>query len=382
MGYQHVEIAESLGPKKFDSPCGDHMGCLRAPEATTLALADGLGSGVKANLYARWCVTRILGLIQRGFSIREAFARVARTMNDARQSDQPFAAFVILQTLNDGATTVLSYDMPMPLLVDQAHAGVLPARTGVLGPAPIAESACHLGRGEGVLLVTDGVTQAGMDTGLRGGWRERGVCSFLNELLRRKTDLQRLPQLVRDRATELWGHSRGDDCSAVLAWCRRGVTLNLMTGPPVDRRQDEAVARRFMDQPGWKAICGGATAEMVARVLRLELVMELRDSGAIAPPQSHMPGVDLVTEGSVTLNQVYNILDEEAPDFPEENGVTELYYRLRSADRVVIFLGQAGNPASGDIVFRQRGILTRNRIVPLIADKLRQAGKLVQTETF
>jgi hypothetical protein len=87
-----------------------------------------------------------------------------------------------------------------------------------------------------------------------------------------------------------------------------------------------------------------------------------------------------VTEGAITLNQVYNIFDEDPESFEEDTGVTELYEFLKSADRVNFLLGVARNPASENIAFRQRGILTRTRIVGLLAEKLRKSGKLVVIE--
>ena len=98
--------------------------------------------------------------------------------------------------------------------------------------------------------------------------------------------------------------------------------------------------------------------------------MEQDPQSLTAPPRFELEGIDLVTEGAVTLNQVYNVIDEPLEKLTEDSGVTELCTFLQLADRVNIFLGGAHNRAHGDISFRQQGILTRDRIVPLIADKL------------
>jgi hypothetical protein len=100
----------------------------------------------------------------------------------------------------------------------------------------------------------------------------------------------------------------------------------------------------------------------------------------VAPPRYEIEGIDLVTEGAVTLNQAYNLLNEDLCALTEDSGVTELCALLQIADRVNIFMGTARSLAGGDISFRQRGILTREAIVPLIADRLRAAGKLVVVE--
>ena len=115
-------------------------------------------------------------------------------------------------------------------------------------------------------------------------------------------------------------------------------------------------------------------------MLGQRLAVEQDSQSLMAPPRFELEGIDLVTEGAVTLNQVYNLFDEPLEQLTEDSGVTELCTFLQLADRVNIFLGGARNRAHGDIAFRQQGILTRDRIVPLIADKLRAAGKLVVLE--
>jgi hypothetical protein len=141
------------------------------------------------------------------------------------------------------------------------------------------------------------------------------------------------------------------------------------------------MVRRFMKVEGLKIVCGGTTAEIVARVLGQRVSVEQNPQSLVAPPRYEIEGIDLVTEGAVTLNQVYNLLNEDIRDLTEDSGVTELCALLQIADRINIQMGTARSLADGDISFRQRGILTREAIVPLIADRLRAAGKLVVVET-
>jgi hypothetical protein len=131
---------------------------------------------------------------------------------------------------------------------------------------------------------------------------------------------------------------------------------------------------------GAKVVCGGTTAQIVAKALEKPLLMEQNPQSMLAPPRHIIEGVDLVTEGAITLNQVYNVLDEDPDVFDEESGVTQLHKLLHEADRVNILIGGAINPATADISFRQKGILTRHKIIPLIAKKLEDVGKLVVIE--
>jgi hypothetical protein len=90
-----------------------------------------------------------------------------------------------------------------------------------------------------------------------------------------------------------------------------------------------------------------------------------------------LEGIDLVTEGAVTLNQLCHLLDVDAADFDELNPVTEFVDLLRQADRVQFVVGGGANPANDSLGFKQQGILKRQRVVPLLVSKLRDRGKLV-----
>ncbi len=105
--------------------------------------------------------------------------------------------------------------------------------------------------------------------------------------------------------------------------------------------------------------------------------MEENPQSLLAPPRYQIEGIGLVTEGAVTLNQLYNVLDEDPSAFEEVSGVTELHALVHAADRINIWIGGAENPATTDISFRQQGILSRHKILPLLAKKLQEMGKLV-----
>lgn len=364
------------------APCGDFVRYERTPTATTVVCADGIGSGIKANTAAVMCVSRLFELLAADFSLREAFASVARTMTAAMGSDLPFVAFTTARLHTDGRVTVLSYESPPPIYTTrQRRAHVLQQRMFTLDQAVVGEAHCHLEPGETLMLFSDGITQAGLGAGLPEGWTIDGVCRYVNQLLAEGVPLPDLPESVHGEARRLWASVKGDDCTAVLARCRWGEVINILTGPPNNPNDDAAVVRRFLQLPGDKIVCGATTSKVVARVSGGRLEVEQNLSSAIAPPSYRLAGIDLVTEGAVTLNQVYNIYDEDPTRYEEYTGVTRLCELLRSADRINLLVGQARNVAEGDISFRQQGILPRSKIVPLLTEKLRAAGKLVVVES-
>ena len=170
---KYVETVVAQRAKRTGAVCGDFVVIERTDEATTAVLADGIGTGVKARVAAVMYASRLMELVRLGFTLREACTKVVATMHEARTADIPFAAFAVCRILNSGHATILSYEIPSPILVDKRLAAYLPQpRSYPLGLEMISETNCTLDPGDGIILVSDGVSQAGLGTPF--GWG--GAC--------------------------------------------------------------------------------------------------------------------------------------------------------------------------------------------------------------
>lgn len=376
----HIETITAQIPKHAGAVCGDVIECDRDEHATLLCLCDGVGSGIRANIAATVCAARLRTLLREGFSLRQAVTEVAGTMEQAKQEAATYCAFTVARILNDGSMTALSYESPPPLLYCGQHAHVLPARSLSPGKTMLTETHCRLQDGDALLMVSDGITQAGIGTRFHQAWGIEGVARFLAGHTITNDRTEGLPDLVLREATRLGDGGTTDDMSALLARCRLGSTLAILTGPPVDPRRDPIVIKRFMDMNGKKVICGGTTAKIVAALLNKPILSDPTIGSLIAPPGHRLEGIDLLTEGALTLNQTYNILDVDPANYDEDNSVTRLCRLMREADRILIIAGGSLNPASNHISFKQQGVLPRATIVPMLADKLRARGKHVTIE--
>jgi hypothetical protein len=377
----YIETIVAQAPKRAGMICGDVVSVERTGEATTAVLADGIGTGVKARVAAVMYASRLMELIRLGFTLREACARVIDTMHEARTADVPFAAFSVCRILNSGHATILSYEIPAPILVDRRLAAYLPTpRSYPLGLEMIAETNCTLDSGDGIILVSDGVSQAGLGHMYRMGWGISLVSDFVNGCLLQGTDLRDVPAMILGRVKEISGATYGDDTTCLLLLSREANVLNILTGPPSKKGKDDAVVREFVEAKGTKVVCGSTTTEIVARQLKTTVAIEEMTGDYHKPPSYQIKGVDLATEGAVTLNQVYNILDEPEEGLERHSSVSDLYRLLKDADTINFFVGTAANPGHRAIAFKQMGVLPREAIVGLLIEKLRGMGKLVNLE--
>ena len=168
---KYIETATAQQAKRAGNVCGDYVVVDRTDEATTVILADGIGTGIKASVAAVMCTSRLMELLNLGFSLREACKKIVDTMHQARTTDIPFSAFTVCRILNSGHATIVSYEIPTPILINNRLAAYLPRqRFFPMGLEMIAEVNCTLDYGDGIVLFSDGVSQAGLGHQYRMGW--------------------------------------------------------------------------------------------------------------------------------------------------------------------------------------------------------------------
>lgn len=358
---------------------GDVVQVIRNEQATTVILCDGVGSGTFAFVAARLAQARLARLLEEGFSFQQAFLRVAATMESYKDPHKPYAAIAAAHVHVDGRATALRYHMPPLIWLSEHNAYPLPTHPLTGDGVCVMESVCHLRAGEGLLMISDGIAQAGMPQ-LNGGWQSQGVAEFASHLLEQNQQ-QHLLSSIQQKAAALNEERCADDATVVWLRCRPAKMLTILTGLPQNRLMDMALVERFMEMPGKKVVCGATTAAAVARILGRTVHIENHTSHLVVPPNYHIDGIDLATEGAVTLNQLNNILDIHIDQFDEQNPVTELYDLVTWADRIYFLVGSAKNPANDHLYFTQCGVLNRQKVVSVIAEKLKRKGKTIVVET-
>jgi serine/threonine protein phosphatase PrpC len=378
MPYMHIELDIQQQAKKSGQPCGDVVLWERNQAATLVILADGVGSGIKANLAATFTAQRLLTLLREDVPLREAFTSVVADSERAKKNQGPYTALTLIRILNDGHATALTYEMPLPIVVDNNYAFPMESKKRPGGSEPFTEAFVDLKKNDALILMSDGITQAGLGGRMPAGWGETGVVRYINRCFQTKISVLELATRILEQAWRLDGSAQHDDASVVRLYARTGQVVTVLSGPPEDKSHDTAVVREFLDAYGIKVVCGTSTAALTAREMGRSLKMGKASIGYVEPPRYELPGVDMVTEGAVTLNQVYNLLDEDDVELPNPtSGVASLYSLLRFADRVNWVVGRASNPAHHDIRFTQMGVLPRLKIIPLLTEKLKAQGKLV-----
>lgn len=380
--YMHVDVDCSQNSKDNQRICGDFILQHKTSEASTIIVADGIGSGIKANIAATMITTQLIKMLEEGFSLREAVVKIVSYLHKARTMDIPFAAFTIARILSNGITSIITYESPPPVFIENnigliAKQNFFSIKNEVLG-----ESNFKMDYNKSIILVTDGITQAGMGKVYPMGWQIEGLKNFINKTLSLQGNSNDITSIINDKAKALCMGKNEDDSTVVKITCRKGKILNIFTGPPTDKAMDEIIFKKFIQSDGLKIICGSTTIEVFARVTNKEIIAGKISGSYAAPPRYYLKGVDIATEGTVVLNQIYNIVDENQETYDTDSCVTELAVLLNASDLIRFWIGQADNPGHKSILFRQMGLLPRRKIIPLLMDKLKKMGKLVIAEYY
>jgi hypothetical protein len=377
-------IADTLCQRIKDGHlvCGDAFDVSRTPSGTVCIICDGVGSGVYANISAVTCCSRLMELCRIGISVRAASEMVASSMHRARTEDIPFSAFVAAAILPDGQFLCYTYEAPEPVFIHRGIASVLTPRFYTAGFEVIGEAGGTLELGDALVMFSDGVSQAGMGCGYDFGIGSETVSAFINQSLAAKERLTDIPARVVDMCKKVSQGRHADDTTLALLECRRARELTLITGPPARRASDADYVRDFMEMPGAKVACGSTTADLIARELDRPAEMLEQEEELGEPPEYSIEGIDLVTEGAVTLNHVYNILDVPPEKLVGNTAAERICLMLREADVIHLMIGLAMNVAHEDLLFRQIGLRIRRTTADLIASALRGMGKLVTEKRY
>jgi hypothetical protein len=367
-------------PKRGHKHSGDIIKICRHAGGTFAVLADGMGSGVAANVGASVVCEYLARLVEGGTPGVAAMEAGLRTLRRARLTGNPWAALSVASIGANGQAELFSYESPPALLLAASGPEELAFSPEYWEAEIVHRANAQLRSGEAILLVSDGVTHAGMERGLPRGWGIEGVMKFVRtETSDRTGQVSRVPSALVHQAYALNHRQANDDMTALVLVLRKPRVLNILSGPPARPSDDARVAKAFMDAEGRKAVCGGTTTRILAKFLGVSPTVHPGEFGC--PSHYDVPGLDLASEGAITLNRLNNIfLQPELAD-RAGHGPSRLLQLLSDADEIHFWVGQAANPRQHDVL-KPAGLLDRNEVILALADKLRQAGKFVTIHRY
>jgi len=383
-----VEVACKQLSRDGEELCGDSVKITSTPESFVVVLSDGLGSGVKAHILSTLTAQIAGSMFERGATVEEVMETLVETLPECRQRKLAYATFAMLKVLNGRRASLIEYDSPPLILIRDGQIVDLAMKERSVNGRTIREANFDLQIGDYMVLVSDGYEHAGVGGLYRLGWGWDNIAVAVKRWCATGGDAQILVDALVRTCLKLYNGKPGDDATAVVMRVRNAVRVSIWTGPPADRDRDVAAARWLTQAEGIKVICGGMTAQIAARVMEKPLQVEWvppsrRKEGQLGrrkgtPPTARLDGIDLVTEGILTLGQALELLKahETVHDLPKDSdAATRLARILLSSDDIHFLVGTAINPNQvADVV---RGETMRMMYVRDIIRELERRNKQV-----
>lgn len=354
----YIEVGSFQKNHHGERICGDTFVSQRVKEEnrTVVVLSDGMGHGVKANMLSTLTATMALNFTREHKDPNKIAEIIMNTLPVCSVRKVSYSTFTIVDIESSGRTTILNYDNPDCIVLRSQEILSLEWENILLDSEKnkgkeIKVCTFQARKEDRIILLTDGITQSGLGgEKYLLGWGDN-VANMARSAVGENPGISasRLATNIVSRAHAIDGYIAKDDISTAVIYLRSPRKLLLCSGPPYDKLHDPDLAAVVRSFSGKRIICGGTTADIIARELNIPIIDTLEFEDPDLPPLSIMEGIDLVSEGILTLSKVAGILEDYGPRTDLNKGPADQIVKLfLESDEINFWVGTAINVAHQD----------------------------------
>ena len=376
--------------KYGETLCGDNVEIVDAANGTKfIVLADGMGSGVKANILSKLTAKIVSTMMAAGLQVEDCVETIAATLPVCKERCVAYSTFTIIALHDNEEAEIIQYDNPGVILLRDGGHYEFPSQEVVIGGKKILKARVKLQENDVFIMMSDGCIHAGVGIELNFGWQREDIISYMETFYDVGFTAKSLNSILLEECYRLYGGEPGEDTTACTIRIRKREPMSLVVGPPSNRDDDQKMMSLFFSKEGKQIVCGGSTSTLVARYLGKKLESTLDFDDPEIPPIAKIEGVDLVTEGVITINKVLTY----ARDYLGENtmymdwsskrdGASQIARLLfEEATDINFYVGRAINPAhqNPDLPINFN---IKMQLVDELADCLKKMGKRIKVSYF
>lgn len=334
--------------------CGDHVDIVEENEnSMVIVLADGLGSGVKASILSTLTSKIISTMMAEGLSIEDCVETIAATLPVCSVRGVAYSTFTIMHIVNNDIMDIIQYDNPHVIVLRDNQPYDYPKTEMNIEGKKIYKTSLKLRENDCFIAMSDGCPHAGLGGKYNFGWKREEIIEYMTAVSYCGYTAKNMATMLVDECDKLYGNKPGDDTTSCVVKIRKREPMNILFGPPSNRDDCNRMMALFFSKEGKHIICGGTTSSIAAKYLGKPLRATLNFESADVPPTAELEGVDLVTEGVITINKVL----EYAKDYLGENRHYEHWNFKRDGASMIcrllfeeatdinFYVGRAINPA-------------------------------------
>lgn len=370
--------------------CGDHVNVADTIDGKkVIVLADGLGSGVKASILSTITSQMISTLLSNGIGLEDTVKSITKTLPIDKAKGVAYSTFSIADFDPEGFIRIVEFDNPETVMIRDGKVFDFKKRKIEIADKTLYESTIELQDGDMFAFFSDGCPYAGPDRKYNYNFGMKEIKDFFEVLYAGNANARTMATEFIDYVNKLYAMSPIDDATCVIFKVKKRNQVNVLYGPPASKEDTDRVMSLFFSKGGKHVVCGGTTAKIVAEYLGKQIEEEPNIADSDVPPVSRIEGVDLVTEGIITMNKV----KEYAEDFLGDNimyqmwgykkdGASQLARLLfEEASDIDFYVGRAVNPAHQDIN-SPVNFSMKMSIVKSLIESLKKMGKNVRHNYF
>ncbi len=386
-----IDAAYQSLNKHHEELCGDKVEIIATADSDIVILADGMGSGVKANILST-LTSKILGtMLKNGASLKDCVQTIVKTLPVCKVREVAYSTFSILQIFHDGNAYLVEFDNPCCVRLSNGRLLDVPFTEVEMEGKRIRESRFTVTAGDTFVLMSDGVINAGIGEILNYGWTRDSMAEYTARVFRPTHSASRLSSLLIAACDDLYMQRPGDDTTVAVARVITKHHVRIFTGPPTKKEYDEAAVRDLLAGDAYRIVSGGTTAQIVSRVLNRPIIPIHPDTESNIPPMSKIDGIDLVTEGVLTLSHALHLMKQYSEDqineefflkLDEDNGASRLAkIMIEDCTHLDLIIGKTINSAHQDPGI-PADLSVRMNIVRQLAKVAKDIGKEVSVTYY
>lgn len=362
--------------------CGDNVVSMVDGDYTTLVLADGLGSGVKANILSTLTSKILCTMAANGIDIDECVETLIQTLPACQVRGVAYSTFSLIHANNAGQGFLYEFDNPQAIYYHKGKCTDFERVKLEICGKIVYKTELNLEENDVIMVMSDGTVHAGIGQILNFGWERKQIMEHLDRSLKPSMSARAMACVLTSACNDLYLDKPGDDTTVAAVKIRRRLNVSIMVGPPVDKEKDNFYVERFMEGADKTIVCGGTSSQIVARYLNKPLRTSFDFPDKDVPPIGFIEGVDLTTEGVLTLRRLlelsekYISLHDLTPKtFTKQDGASLLANILfEEATHIKFFVGQSVNVAHQGLPI---DITMKMKLVEKLAENMRAMGKTV-----
>ena len=315
----HFEISYGSLNKYEEELCGDIVEIINRDDDVIVVLADGLGSGVKANILASLTSKIVASMLIESSDVRDVIETLALTLPICEKRKVAYSTFSFIHINSFGDAHIVEYGNPNIAILRNGKELELFRSEIEIENKVIKESYVNLKVDDMFFIFSNGVTNAGIEKSLNLGWQRKNLVKYIEKAQIKERTPYYMQKLLLSACNSLYGNKPDDDATVIACKIRNRNIVHILVQPPIREEDDDRIVNEFLSFHGSKVICGGSTAQVVSRICQKELKVLLNYITPEVPPIGYIDGIDLVTEGIVTLEKALEIIKKY------ENGSLNTY---------------------------------------------------------